>query len=92
MTRSAPVWLRKAAISLPRVEFPDIAENASNIDNDTVTDTKNHQMWLSSAYAHGERAETTSVCVNLTFANHSDCYLPNKAQSGYFHYQMNSEI
>ncbi|MCU7798956.1 MAG: DUF1566 domain-containing protein [gamma proteobacterium symbiont of Lucinoma myriamae] len=62
-----------------------------NIDDYTVTDTENHQMWLYQARSHGERADAISVCNNLTFAKHSDWYLPNKAQSGFFHSQMNAE-
>ena len=62
-----------------------------NLDDYTVTDTENHLMWLYQARSHGEHDAAISVCENLTYESHSDWYLPNKAQSGYFHFQMNAE-
>lgn len=62
-----------------------------NVDNYTVTDKKNNLMWLYKAASHGERADAISVCNDLNYATHDDWYLPDRAQSGHFHFQMNEE-
>lgn len=62
-----------------------------NYDNQTVTDSRNGLMWMLRPIAHKELSNAITACNSASQAEFSDWQLPNTAQSGAFHFGMDSE-
>ena len=78
-------------VSLCTTSNPASTRFIFDYDNSTITDTQTNLMWTMRALNHKVPDEAQSVCTTTSHAGFNDWQLPNKAQSGIFHYDLDIE-